>query len=731
MAKKLGIKKEDLIDLFAEFDTDGSDSIDCNELQEFAASVGIYWDHEMAEQAVKDMDADNSGDVNITEFATWFVRHPAGEASDELKMKMQAKLVLRTISKALNQVKADAKGMECKNVFGVGMGSPQMTEETCVGMAKFFITGCGPEEMASLNGPEDGKIAFHVDFTLRDDASDDDIATLKEGLQEGFDMFVSPMLDMIPPPPSIPGMNEGKVYETHKVEKVNVDGTDYLRFIVFSGLDPASLYRDTGLTIGDFIPTIHYAAYSASKASDLFSRDSTFKLGDAAARVEYSIVWNTKILHAVAAMAEQPAVQNLMDNNLDIRDPGPKMVGTVIKLFCTMFKKQRSSVEIRLNGLADFLRTGLIEFALPEFEKQVARMEESARDPYARGSQMEQKYLQALRESNLYPTEERAEQLIAAICNLSGKTPANIGAEIINMGPIIPAAMLFGHTIVSAQDILDANPELLRPDSFVSPLYGAKAMLAFMDSDSEMVPPPVKLAKKVGVAFYKLVSGLAAVQVKNEIFKAGFAGKGIDHIMILPTMEQIEAAEMKNLGFEMPSCTESEDYSQWEMSPRVFEMMVRGYAYGLPEDFVPPTEQFVDYYKANANFWIKLIVQEGWAFFNYYRTKIAEVDSDFARGQVEAMSSFIANVENPESGFPPLLRLMVTEADNFPKVTDAEIAEFQDKFSEVLAIAQLFVPAAIKAGEVTMTESEAGEAISAIVVDYGRDRVQAITGMQV
>lgn len=38
-------------------------------------------------------------------------------------------------------------------------------------------------------------------------------------------------------------MNEGKVYETHKVEKVNVDGTDYLRFIVFSGLDPASLYR--------------------------------------------------------------------------------------------------------------------------------------------------------------------------------------------------------------------------------------------------------------------------------------------------------------------------------------------------------------------------------------------------------------------------------------------------------------------------------------------------------
>lgn len=69
------------------------------------------------------------------------------------RMKMQAKLVLRTISKALNQVlwchyhqsfvtvhdwqvKADAKGMECKNVFGVGMGSPQMTEETCVGMAK-------------------------------------------------------------------------------------------------------------------------------------------------------------------------------------------------------------------------------------------------------------------------------------------------------------------------------------------------------------------------------------------------------------------------------------------------------------------------------------------------------------------------------------------------------------------------------------------------------------------
>lgn len=39
MAKKLGIKKEDLIDLFAEFVTDGSGSVDCKELQEFAASV--------------------------------------------------------------------------------------------------------------------------------------------------------------------------------------------------------------------------------------------------------------------------------------------------------------------------------------------------------------------------------------------------------------------------------------------------------------------------------------------------------------------------------------------------------------------------------------------------------------------------------------------------------------------------------------------------------------------
>ena len=96
-------------------------------------------------------------------------------------------------------------------------------------------------------------------------------------------------------------------------------------------------------------------------------------------------------------------MQNLMDDvpQFNRGALNPKIVGTLIKLFSTMFKKQRSSMEIRLNGLAELLRTGLIEFALPEFEKAVARDQEgTGRRNFPPG------FVEALREANLYPTEE-------------------------------------------------------------------------------------------------------------------------------------------------------------------------------------------------------------------------------------------------------------------------------------------------------------------------------------
>jgi hypothetical protein len=465
MAKKLGIKKKDLEDLFAEFDTDGSGKIDSAELQEFAANVGIFWDAEQIEQAVKDMDENGDGEIEIAEFAKWFLKNQAGEASDELKMKMKAKLVLRTISKALGKVKADAKGMECKNVFAGSCGKTHVTPEDCKAMAKMFVCGSSPEEFASLNGPEDGKIAMHVDFSLKEGHSDDDFATLKEGLQQAFDMFVAPMIEMIPPPPKIPGLKEGRIYESHAIEKVCVDGKDVLRFIVYSSVDPASLYRDTGLTIGEFIPTIHYAAYSSSGVADLFNRDRDFKLGDMAARVEYSIVWNTKILHAVAAMLEQPMVQNGLETMA--RFNKPKLASVGMNMIATMFKKQRTSVEIKFNGLEEALRTGIFEFCLPSFAATQQR-----RRKYSDCSQKDD----IMNKAGLDPNEEKLEEFIAAICNLSGKTPATIGDAIINFGPVIPVFMFQSSCSIIPRPARPFVQQSLRPNSLVSPLFAVKVI---------------------------------------------------------------------------------------------------------------------------------------------------------------------------------------------------------------------------------------------------------------
>lgn len=88
------------------------------------------------------------------------------------------------------------------------------------------------------------------------------------GADAAFEMFVAPMLEQIPPMPQVPGMKEGKPYLAHSISKVNVDGTDFLRFIVFSGLDPASLWRDADIDIHDFVPSIHQVRTEPPQRSD-------------------------------------------------------------------------------------------------------------------------------------------------------------------------------------------------------------------------------------------------------------------------------------------------------------------------------------------------------------------------------------------------------------------------------------------------------------------------------
>merc|ERR1711998_717308 len=105
-------------------------------------------------------------------------------------------------------------------------------------------------------------------------------------------MFAEPMIDSIPGPPPIPGMAEGKPFDSYKIEPMEEDGERFLRVIVFSGLDPASIYRDSGLDVGPFIPSFEAAAYWAHKISDLISRETPVSIAETFnGHAEYRFTW--------------------------------------------------------------------------------------------------------------------------------------------------------------------------------------------------------------------------------------------------------------------------------------------------------------------------------------------------------------------------------------------------------------------------------------------------------
>merc|ERR1719353_872757 len=70
---------------------------------------------------------------------------------------------------------------------------------------------------------------------------------------------------MIPPPPAIPGLKEAKGYHSYGIRKED----DQLKLIVFSDIDVAQVYRDTGLEVGDYVPHFHVGLNFGSPLSFL------------------------------------------------------------------------------------------------------------------------------------------------------------------------------------------------------------------------------------------------------------------------------------------------------------------------------------------------------------------------------------------------------------------------------------------------------------------------------
>ena len=76
----------------------------------------------------------------------------------------------------------------------------------------------------------------------------------------------------------------------------------------------------------------------------------------------------------------------------------------------------------------------------------------------------------------------------------------------------------------------------------------------------------------------------------------------------------------------------------------------------------------------------------------FFKAMVAELpDSEPIKHARRELTRMEADMTDPESGVPPLPRLMYAEAKNFPKLTDADIKEFQVCWSR-LALCHEFAP---------------------------------------
>ncbi len=65
--------KEQIANIFQEFDKDQNSIINPKELQDFAFSLGETWSEETCKKVLEKLDTDKSGGLSIEEFSNWFL----------------------------------------------------------------------------------------------------------------------------------------------------------------------------------------------------------------------------------------------------------------------------------------------------------------------------------------------------------------------------------------------------------------------------------------------------------------------------------------------------------------------------------------------------------------------------------------------------------------------------------------------------------------------------------
>jgi len=205
---------------------------------------------------------------------------------------------------------------------------------------------------------------------------------------------------------------------------------------------------------------------------------------------------------------------------------------------------------------------------------------------------------------------------VEALGNVSGKTIGNIRKELLAVGPVFPE-----------RDINPAFDWGQDGHRFMSLLYPLKEMLS-------MIPEDFAAVKDAAMTFLNTISGLKQAKLQGEIIQAGIECRGVDPLYMLPSEEDINAADTSAL-----------------------------FDHGSAEEMA--------HLSANAPFWMRAAAQEAVAWFG------SDVCPEYLRD----------NFERNDRPPPEEARAMLKGLS----VTEEEIAERQEMFSEVMDVLRTLV----------------------------------------
>jgi hypothetical protein len=583
LAKKIGLTMEDLEDLFSYFDADGSGSVEPDEFGILLAACGLPLEEHLLAAIVKQIDADHDGKISFDEFADFFVARDWGfdpekmteadnirfatgrreEASGDfswdfgasfddnvaalnaakrdvmntgvedsedaaqllhrhremLRIKLMIPLIVKKAVRHINACGAHDPAGRSQNSVTVQVGETEADKN----YVEAYFKPTSAEDFASFKPPNESVgVAGAIDFALRDDATEEQMAKLAEKVNQMFHETVLPIIRWavahIPKELQRTGMINGPVFDSIKFGVVEVDGTKCFRISGFSGVDLTALIKDLIADIQHVLPEVSLKVSTGFGLSDLTSEGATPLRDMLNAKTELNVAWHVKMSELAARVYRDVALQSCSSyERKKIRIVMAEMIAG-----WKFFQAQRSLVFFQFESLFHVVGEMIKAIGLPElFHKLEKVTEREGTGPLL----------------DAPPSLELVDAVLDAIGSISGKTFGNLRKHFLADVHVEGKRgnKLLGHLKATIQKDL--------VERLHKRLSGGRSPF---DEECNALRWGLE-----GLALYfqaqETLAGLKGFNVSGKIFQAGLNFRGLGEIFkLLPSKAEYDAAKVNN-----------------------------------------------------------------------------------------------------------------------------------------------------------------------------------------